>query len=257
MRLVQLSDPHIVAFNQRLVRGCNPLLNLQHAIQQAITHSPDLIVISGDLCHDETWAGYVCIRNQLQRLPGSLECALLPGNHDNPLFLQSVFGREALIAPADINIGGIRLILLNSHLSGQVAGQLGPSQLRWLEMCLLDTDKSRLPLVVALHHPPVEIGSSWLDELALLDGQQLLELLRPVQELRAVLFGHIHQHWRGLFPARPDVPLLGCPSTLCSFTAVQSCPFGREDDPGGRLIEIDQNGNFHEMLLRWSDSGAD
>ena len=55
MRLVQLSDPHLVAFNHRLVRGQNPLLNFQCALQQATSHSPDLLLITGDLCHDETW----------------------------------------------------------------------------------------------------------------------------------------------------------------------------------------------------------
>ena len=42
------------------------------------------------------------------------------------------------------------------------------------------------------------------------------ELLRPHRALRAVLFGHIHQHWQGAWATRPDVLLLGCPSTLCT-----------------------------------------
>jgi Icc protein len=67
-----------------------------------------------------------------------------------------------------------------------------------------------------------------------------------------VVFGHIHQHWQGQLPGRADVPLLGCPSTLCSFAAVQPCPLGRPEDPGGRLVELLAGGGIRQRLLRWS-----
>ena len=82
--------------------------------------------------------------------------------------------------------------------------------------------------------------------------RHLLELLCPHRALRAVLFGHIHQHWQGGWALRPDVLLLGCPSTLCSFKAVQPCPLGRADDPGGRLLELRPDGAVQHRVLRWS-----
>ncbi len=253
MRLVQLSDPHLVAFNHRLVRGQNPLLNLQCALQQGASHSPDLLLITGDLCHDESWCGYVLLRHELQNLDPSIKVAVLPGNHDNPFFIKAALGRHAFTAPADLNVDGVRLILLSSHVSGQIAGQLGQSQLQWLDSRLSDIEQSGRPLVVALHHQPLTIGSSWLDPIGLVDGEALIKLLTPVEELCAVVFGHIHQHWQEVLPGRKDVLLLGCPSTLCSFQPVQPCPLGREDDPGGRLIEVDESGILFEKLLRWSN----
>ena len=111
--------------------------------------------------------------------------------------------------------------------------------------------------MVAVHHPPLPIGSSWLDAIGLVDGEALIKLLTPVNELCAVVCGHIHQHWQEVLPGRKDVLLLGCPSTLCSFEAVQPCPLGREDEPGGRLIELDESGTLFEMLLRWSNLDPD
>ncbi len=257
MRLVQLSDPHLVAFNDQLVRGHNPLLNLQYALQHASSHSPDLLLITGDLCHDESWCGYVLLRDELQSLNPSTKVAVLPGNHDNTFFIKAALGRHAFTAPADLNVDGVRLILLSSHVSGQIAGQLGQSQLQWLDSRLSDIEQSGRPLVVALHHPPLPIGHSWLDPIGLLDGEALIKLLTPVEELCAVVFGHIHQHWQEVLPGRKDVLLLGCPSTLCSFDAVQPCPLGREDEPGGRLIELDESGTLFEMLLRWSNPDLD
>ena len=47
-----------------------------------------------------------------------------------------------------------------------------------------------------------------MDAIRLLDQASLEELLRPHRALRAVLFGHIHQHWQGAWATRPDVLLL-------------------------------------------------
>jgi Icc protein len=158
-----------------------------------------------------------------------------------------------VIAPALLDAGSWRLLLLDSHLSGEVAGELGRSQLAWLRSCLAPAQPGPgSPLLVALHHPPVAIGDPGLDPIGLRDGEALLELLRPEQALRGLVFGHIHQHWQGALPGRPEVPLLGCPSSLCSFAAVQPCPLGRPDDPGGRWLQLDGAGALRQRLLRWA-----
>jgi len=142
--------------------------------------------------------------------------------------------------------------LLSSHRVGSAAGVLGSLQLHWLAQRLRCSERRDLPLVVTLHHPPIAIGDASMDAIRLLDQACLEELLRPHRALRAVLFGHIHQHWQGSWPMRPDVLLLGCPSTLCSFKAVQPCPLGRADDPGGRLLELTADGAIQHRVLRWS-----
>ena len=177
---------------------------------------------------------------------------LLPGNHDHPLLLKAVLGRRFCTAPAELIVQGMRLLLLNSHRSGCSAGWLGTHQLHWLQQRLADPLRRDLPLVVALHHPPVAIGHPVMDTMNLTDHHQLATILAPHATLRAVVFGHIHQHWQGSWPQRPDVPLLGCPSTLRSFQCVQPCPLGRAEDPGGRLLEIHNDGSLSHRVLRWS-----
>ena len=182
--------------------------------------------------------------------------ALLPGNHDHPPLLDAVLGRRWTTAPADLLVQGVRVLLLSSHRVGSAAGELGPLQLRWLAQRLQCSERRDLPLVVALHHPPIAIGDAGMDAIRLLDQACLEELLRPHRALQAVLFGHIHQHWQGSWATRPDVLLLGCPSTLSSFKAVQPCPLGRADDPGGRLLEVTPEGNVQHQVLRWSSVWA-
>jgi Icc protein len=254
MRLLQLSDPHLLADPDGLVRGRPALVQLRQGIQltMAVQASPpDLLLISGDLCQDESWGGYV----RLRELLAPLDCpvALLPGNHDHPQLLRAALGRHAVLAPRLLEINGVVLLMLDSHRPGCVGGWLGQRQLSWVAQQL--TQLGGRPLLVAVHHPPLAIGDPGLDAIALHDGAALLELLRPVASLQAVLFGHVHQHWQALLPGRspqlPPVLLLGCPSTLCGFGPVQPCPLARPDDPGGRLLELRPGRRLRQQLLRW------
>lgn len=257
MRLLQLSDSHLLADPMAQCRGRLPQLQLGEALLQArlalgrIAGSADLLLISGDLCHDESWQGYAILRDlliDLQRDQG-IRIALLPGNHDHPQLLRAVLGRHGAVAPMLVTGTAADLVLLDSHRPGCDAGWLGTEQLLWLQRVL--AERRAAPLLVALHHPPVAIGDPDFDAIALRDGPALLDLLQPESDLRAVLFGHIHQHWQDAFPGRPEVQLLGCPSTLCSFGPVQPCPLNRAAEPGGRLLEIGADGVLQQRLLRW------
>ena len=154
------------------------------------------------------------------------------------------------VAPALLSMGGVDLVLLDSHRAGSDAGWLGAHQLAWLQGRL--AHRRPVPLLVALHHPPVPIGDAGFDAMALVDAAALWRLLQDESQLRAVLFGHIHQHWQGTLPGQPQVALLGCPSTLCAFGPVQPCPLGRPQDPGGRLLDCSPSGALQQRLLRWS-----
>jgi len=260
MRLLQLSDPHLLAAPAGLCRGRAPLRLLQHALAQSHAQLkaagllPDRLLISGDLCQDESWGGY---RRLAETLAASPFCALEPplllaGNHDHALALRAALGRTAVLAPALLDWGTWQLLLLDSHVPGRVGGRLGARQLAWIAAQLPRSDR---PLLVAVHHPPVAIGDAGMDAIGLQDGEALLELLRDCPRWRGLLFGHIHQHWSGtiaLADGRRTAMLLGCPSTLCPFGPVQPCPLDRAQEPGGRLLELDRDGALRQRLLRWN-----
>lgn len=257
-RVLQLSDPHLLADPAGLYRERRPLPLLRRALRECLAQMesdgmppPDLLLLSGDLCQDESWGGYARLRDLLAEW--DLPVALLPGNHDQPALLRAALGRHAVIAPARLRLGGWDLLLLDSHLPGCIGGRLGAAALEqvagWVAAA---AERNADGLLVAVHHPPVAIGDAEMDRIGLQDGPQLLALLAGASPPGAVVFGHIHQHWRGALPGRPEVSLLGCPSTLCSFAAVQPCPLGRPDDPGGRLMELLPAGGIRQRLLRWS-----
>lgn len=260
MRLLQLSDPHLLADPAGRHHGVAALPQLVNGLQRALAQlaaadeSPHALLISGDLCHDESWGGYARLAELLRSAPAAAlaPALLLAGNHDHPQLLRSALGRQARIAPGLWPLepaGGWSLLALDSHCSGREGGRLEAAQWRWLERALREPLAG--PLLVALHHPPLPIGDSLFDTIALEEGERLLTLLARSPRVRGVVFGHIHQHWLGSLPGRPEVPLLGCPSTLRAFQPVQPCPLGRGHDPGGRLLTLTFEGEIRHRLLRW------
>lgn len=251
--VLQLSDPHLLADPHGRCRGRVALEALRHGWEQAcaqLQRRPDLLLISGDLCQDESLGGYVRLRELLEQW--AVPAALLPGNHDHPALLRAALGRTAWIAPALVPLGEWQLLVLSSHRAGAVEGWIDPAQRAWLELQL---QAASGPVLVALHHPPLPIGSAELDRIALQQPERLLAPLLAHSAVRAVVFGHVHQHWQGQLH-RPQggeaLQLWACPSTLAPFTAVQPCPLGQPHWPGGRLLELGAGGELRTRLLRWS-----
>ncbi len=266
LRILQLSDPHLLADPAGLCRGRPSLALFRHALTAALDQlardgtPPDRLLLSGDLCHDETWGGYARLRELLAADPTLPPVALLPGNHDHGMRLRAALGRQVTLAPATVSLGrgaaSWRLLLLDSHCPGRVDGRLETVQLAWLERELAQAEAEGTWVLLAVHHPPGPIGDALLDTIDLQDGDALLALLAERPVVRGLVFGHVHQHWQGWLPGPAGRPLLGCPSTLCSFPAVQPCPQGRPDDPGGLLLELGTAGEIRHRLLRWELPGV-
>jgi Icc protein len=91
-----------------------------------------------------------------------------------------------------------------------VGGRLGEAELKRLESCLADSR----PALVAVHHPPLALGTPWMDAIGLENGAQLLERLGRHPQARALLFGHAHCEFDA---ERGGLRLLGCPSTCLQF----------------------------------------
>ncbi|MEO1247696.1 MAG: metallophosphoesterase [Pseudomonadota bacterium] len=207
----------------------------------------DLVYLTGDLAQDESRGAYRNLRAAID--PLTLPVELVPGNHDDPAFI-----REEL---ADYGYCSVRretgwnLIGLNSHQPGVVGGRLGAAELDRLD-AVLETDKNR-PAAVFLHHPPVQLGSQWLDRIGLEDGDELRGRARNHANLRLLVFGHAHQAFD-----RSDgsLRILGTPSTGRQFSP-GSTEFELDDRPPAyRRLEFGADGSFSTELI-WIDNDDD
>jgi 3',5'-cyclic-AMP phosphodiesterase len=190
--LVQLSDPHIGA---TWAPG-DPVDGLRVAVESVrrLPDPPDAVLMSGDLAENGADAEYEIVREFLSQL--GVPVYVLPGNHDNRDTLRRQFDLPGQIgAPVQyaVDLGPLRLVVLDSTCPGEDWGELDAVRLRWL-----DGELAAAPdqvTVVALHHPPVSTGNVGWDEIGLrsADRRALGDVLQRHPQVRRVVAGHVHR----------------------------------------------------------------
>jgi 3',5'-cyclic-AMP phosphodiesterase len=230
MRLVQITDCHLHADPQARSRAGFPLRQLEAVVERVVGERPDLVVVTGDISQDETAASYEQAHQALSKL--GCPWFWLAGNHDEPALMAAV--REI---HDEVDLNRWRLLVLDTRVSGQAHGEVGPERLGALAQRLEEDER---PTLLVMHHPPLAIGSQWLDELGLEDRDALWETLSAYPQVRAILCGHIHQafcsHQRH---ARGEVVVYGCPSTTDQF--LPGSPGFAIDEasrPGYRVLDL-------------------
>lgn len=246
LTLAQVTDTHLLADETARLKGFEPDRLLAGTLAHlAATGKPDLLVLTGDLVHDGSAAGYRRLATHV-RGHGLRACAL-PGNHDDPEVMRRVLPEEGVPAGPLIRLGGWRLVLLDTHCPGSDAGEIGEAQASLLRDLLARDDGY---LLVALHHQPLPVGSRWLDALGLRDGERLWAAVDSHPRLRGLLFGHVHQAFEA---TRDRVPVWGTPATCMQF-APWLDEFRLDDAPPGyRRFRLHPDGTVETEVVRLPD----
>ncbi|GLR64226.1 metallophosphoesterase [Marinospirillum insulare] len=237
-RLVQLTDLHLLAGPKEKYRGKNTRASFLKSLKLAGRLNPDLLLLTGDLAEDQQEATYTWLYQQLEA--SGLAWQWLAGNHDQPAVM-------AKFSPVNFHqqTQDWQLLGLNSHLAGATQGRLDKQQLRLIEQAL----NNPKPLLIALHHPPVEVGSQWKDALALQNAEDFWELLKDQPQAKLVVFGHVHQ----AFSCYKHHSLnLATPATSIQFTANTNKFSVNASAPAAlRLIRLKPEGQFSSRLIHY------
>lgn len=226
VRLIHLTDTHLHADPAGELLGMDTLAALD-AVLDLIRREAmpaDAVLATGDLVHDGSAAGYHRLRERLADL--GCPTYALPGNHDDPRALAAIMSAPPVRACRQVQLGAWSVVLLDSTVPGEDGGLLADVELEALDRALANGGRHAL---VCLHHPPLAIGSDWLDGMALANADALFAVLDRHPSVRGVVFGHIHQAFDA---ERRGVRLLGTPSTCVQFAAVRP-RFGVDPRPAG------------------------
>lgn len=246
LRIVQLSDFHLFDNPQGQLLGVNTYEALQgvveHARQQA---GPiDLVLATGDISQDGSAQSYQHAQTLLQPLQAPM--VFLPGNHDDLAAMRSVLGSQMA---AITDRSDWRIVALDSHVAGSDEGFLGEDQLALLEQAA----QTERWVLVAMHHNPVPMGSAWLDPMMIANANELLALCERQEQIRGLLWGHVHQEMdtvQVLGPQRRQLQLMACPATCLQF-GPRSQQFALDNiDPGYRILDLQPNGQIQTRLQR-------
>lgn len=242
--ILQLSDTHLFADPDRQLFGVNSCLSLARIIAHAQrAFKPSVVLATGDLVHDESAAGYHRLRVMLESFDAPVLC--LPGNHDDPERMRQLLIGPRVRCDKSIDAGRWRIVTLDTHVTGQDGGELVCAELDYLERELsAATDRH---VVIALHHPPVPIGSPWMDAIGLANNAAFFDVIDRHAQVRVIVFGHIHQAFDAW---HRQVRLLGAPSTCAQFKPRTTTHMNDPVPPGYRWLRLLDDGALETGVIR-------
>ena len=207
--LAQLSDPHIGA---EWADG-DPVAGFAAAVEAVarLPLQPDAVLVSGDLADNATDAEYEQVRELLAPLHAPLY--VLPGNHDSRRALHRHFGVPGASGEPvqySVDLGPLRLVVIDTTRPGEDPGALDAERLDWLDAEL--NAAPALPTLLAMHHPPVLTGIPACDKVGLpaADRRALGDVVQRHPQVRRLVAGHVHRTLTGELGGRT---VLTVPST--------------------------------------------
>lgn len=238
VRILQFSDTHLSGDPQATVRGIAGLPALRGVLQDATRRFSrhDAVLLTGDLVQDDP-SGYRWIKETFATSRVPVLC--LPGNHDLPDEMRSALQDSPFQVCGSRQFGRWIIVMLDSWLLDDAAGEIGAQQLSALQ-ATLDANRSSHALV-CLHHHPIRVGSRWLDQVGLKDSDAFMDVIRSSPNVRGVSWGHVHQSLDAFIRG---VRFMATPSTCAQFLpgsddfAIDTRP------PGYRTLELMPDGSI-------------
>lgn len=202
LSILHLSDTHLLAdglhsgsvdTRQTMLDALRTLLPLEEL---------DLLLISGDVSDDGNPDSYRMVSELAEDYAHRRDALVLytMGNHDARPGFWTVLGNGHPSSKAEpdggqlpvygsTEIGGFRIISLDSSVPGRTHGYLDRGQLDWLTEKL--SAPSQAGTVLVVHHPPVEPVTPLHDGIELQNPEDLVEALQG-SDVRLILSGHYH-----------------------------------------------------------------
>ncbi|MDP8993440.1 MAG: phosphodiesterase [Pseudomonadota bacterium] len=236
MLIAQITDLHLGfdqgnpdEFNrQRLDRALGALLALDPA--------PDLLLVTGDLAEEgNDLVSYQRLRAALAHLPFPVWPAM--GNHDSREAFFRIFPETPSFRGfVQYAIEGwpLRILVLDTLEEGRHGGAFCETRAGWLRDRLAEAPGR--PTLIALHHPPIETGLSWMTENPEAEWVGRLRTIVAAQDnVVAMVAGHLH---RPIVTGWAGTTLVVCPSTAPQV-ALDLAPIDPERPDGRPMIVAD------------------
>jgi 3',5'-cyclic-AMP phosphodiesterase len=244
IKVIQITDTHIMDDGMPSFNDFDTSASLIQVVEKIKANEPDAdcVLLTGDLVHEATKTAYQKLADHLSVL--TIPLLSLPGNHDVPDLMEYVMGNNGYDTGKTLKIGDWLIILLNTCVSGEQSGELGDSELAFLRTTLESNPNSHC--LIALHHHPVSINSTWMDGMALNNPEKFLDIVDDFDHIRGIIWGHIHQEFEMV---RNDITMLGTPSTCLQFKPESDAFAIDEKPPAYRKIELKSDGKLETEVI--------
>lgn len=218
---------------------------------------PDLLIVTGDLTEHGAPASYRQLADAFSICSFPVHMGL--GNHD----IRSNFTAQFPEVPvADgfvqyaLEASGVRVLMLDTLEEGRHGGAFCDTRAKWLRSTLVQDRNT--PTIIAMHHPPVEIGIAWMNTDP--KEQWVSNFTRAIEDapnVKGIICGHVHRSIA--------VPWQGTSVAICSSTAPQVAldlnPIDPENPDDRPMIVADQPAyalhlwNGRELVSHFDSAG--
>ncbi len=221
-RIALLSDPHIDGDPKAVERQVNMFDHLRDVVAEVVGLEtlPATCFINGDCAHSiGKPEDYILVNKLIEPIrQEGISVNISLGNHDQREHFWTAMTCDATTVRAvpERQVGIVELERANWFVLdtladlGGVLGELGDVQRAWLAKAL-DARPDK-PAIVMLHHNPVANTIN----VGLKDAKELLEVLLPRKQVKAVIFGHTHD-WS--ITKREGLHLINLPAVGYVFVA--------------------------------------
>jgi Icc protein len=146
-------------------------------------------------------------------LPSQLPTIVVAGNQDLSLPLAAAANAYGMPSGPNtvLTVGNITIVGLDSHIDHHKEGLLTAEA---LSFALAAVRAAPGPVLLAMHHPPVPVGHSLIDQVGLRNANDLEAFVEAHESVIAILTGHVHSALATTFAGRP---LLGAPGVVSTM----------------------------------------
>jgi 3',5'-cyclic AMP phosphodiesterase CpdA len=204
--IAHISDTHLLGGTRKLFKRIDVADNLNLILDRlrAGDQNIDALVFTGDIADIAEPDAYRWIRRQVEPVAAELGATVVwvMGNHDE----REPYSRELFDDESDgsqdrvYDVGGLRIISLDTTVTGYHHGAVTDAQLEWLTTEL--STPAPHGTVLAMHHPPLTAHNPLVRLIGLDDEARLEPVLRG-SDVRTILAGHLHYSSFGLFAGIP------------------------------------------------------
>ncbi|MYB89440.1 MAG: hypothetical protein F4X93_05725 [Proteobacteria bacterium] len=243
LRFIHITDTHLLDGADDTFHRINTKQSLQAVLAHCAARYPDadFWLFTGDISQTGAQKSYAQFESAIREYDVPVYC--VPGNHDTPQLLQQVAPECPLDSIRVISLGRFSLVLISTWIANEHHGKISQRCLTQLREHLQNS-KDQLNVVV-LHHPPVPVNSKWLDEIALQNNTDFVQILDNHPGEVLVLFGHVHQSFDQQLN---QLRFLSTPSTCHQFKPNAPVHLPDPLPPAYRFVELDTNGCINTRI---------
>ena len=188
LRVVQITDIHLLAETGATLYGVDTAIALQKVIDAIVELSPlpDLMIATGDLAEDGSKATYNRLRDLLSGV--NMPVYVLAGNHDDINAMHDSLVNQNIKFIDMARVDKWIFMFVNSQVVGESYGYISPDEMSRLKSNLELAGDT--PVVVALHHTPMQICRRANCQLQ--NVTEFNQLMSRFSNIKAVIAGHTH-----------------------------------------------------------------